>query len=195
VALTLAMRDSGDVCAGTCRPGDRQAFHRRRGRLRLARAGAGAGGLRGLCADDLGPRAGPYRRHARQARGDPGLKTDVSEARFREIVAEAGCAIVSATARIAPADKRLYAIRDVTATVESIDLITASILSKKLAAGLEALVLDVKVRLRRLHGDDGRGRALAEALVSHRQWRGLPDHGADHRHEPAAAPRRATRWR
>ncbi|MDG2339684.1 MAG: thymidine phosphorylase, partial [Paracoccaceae bacterium] len=73
-----------------------------------------------------------------------GYKTDHSEEVFRKVVSDIGCAIVSATKKIAPADRRLYAIRDVSSTVESVDLITASVLSKKLSAGLEALVLDVK---------------------------------------------------
>src|SRR5580698_9976009 len=74
----------------------------------------------------------------------PGYVAQPDLALFRRTVAEAGCAIIGQTADLAPADKRLYAIRDVTATVESIALITASILSKKLAAGLQGLVMDVK---------------------------------------------------
>ncbi|WP_134678812.1 thymidine phosphorylase [Paracoccus ravus] len=74
----------------------------------------------------------------------PGFRTALPEEEFRRIVADLGCAIVAAGKDLAPADARLYAIRDESATVGSIDLITASILSKKLAAGLDALVLDVK---------------------------------------------------
>ncbi|MDH5797171.1 MAG: thymidine phosphorylase [Paracoccaceae bacterium] len=95
----------------------------------------------------------------------PGLDTEVSEHRFREIVEHVGTAIVSATADIAPADKRLYAIRDVTATVESIDLITASILSKKLAVGHGALILDVKVGSGAFMKDLDHAEALARSLV------------------------------
>ena len=95
----------------------------------------------------------------------PGLRCDPDEARFRAVVAEAGCAIVGATGRIAPADRRLYAVRDVTATVESLDLITASILSKKLAAGLDGLVLDVKTGSGAFMKTKDAARALAEALV------------------------------
>jgi thymidine phosphorylase len=96
----------------------------------------------------------------------PGLKTEVSDARFHQIVERVGCAVVSATGSIAPADKRLYAIRDVTGTVESIDLITASILSKKLAAGLDALVLDVKCGSGAFMKTPKEARALAQSLVT-----------------------------
>lgn len=75
----------------------------------------------------------------------PGYRTEVSGEEFGKVVTDVGCAIVGAGVGIAPADKRLYAIRDLTGTVESVDLITSSILCKKLAMGLEALVLDVKV--------------------------------------------------
>lgn len=96
----------------------------------------------------------------------PGLVTSLDEGRFRSVVAKAGCAIVSATADIAPADRRLYAIRDVTSTVESLDLITASILSKKLSAGLDGLVLDVKIGSGAFMKNMDEAKSLAEALVT-----------------------------
>jgi thymidine phosphorylase len=104
----------------------------------------------------------------------PGLRTAVSEDQFRQIVGDVGCAIVSASADIAPADKRLYAIRDVTATVESLDLITASILSKKLAAGLEGLVLDVKCGSGAFMKTHEEARDLARALVGTANAAGCP---------------------
>ena len=75
----------------------------------------------------------------------PGYQTSVDNDRFLTVVKEAGVAIIGQTGDLAPADKRIYAVRDITATVESIAMITGSILSKKLASGLEALVMDVKV--------------------------------------------------
>jgi thymidine phosphorylase len=85
--------------------------------------------------------------------------------RLRHVVREAGVAIISAGPRLAPADRRLYAVRDVTATVESVPLITASILSKKLAAGLEALVLDVKFGSGAFMREPAAAQALARSLV------------------------------
>ena len=94
----------------------------------------------------------------------PGFNSRLDEADFRKVVESAGCAIVSASERLAPADKRLYAVRDVTATVESIDLITASILSKKLAAGLDVLTLDVKCGTGAFMKTQEDARKLAETL-------------------------------
>ena len=104
----------------------------------------------------------------------PGVMTQVPEDALRMVLERAGCAIVGASADIAPADRRLYAIRDVTATVESLDLITASILSKKLAASPDALVLDVKLGSGAFMKTAGDARALAQALTATAQAAGCP---------------------
>lgn len=96
----------------------------------------------------------------------PGYRTQVSGEEFERVVSDVGCAIIGAGEGIAPADKRLYAIRDLTGTVESVDLITSSILSKKLAAGLEALVLDVKVGSGAFMQNVEKAKELARSLVS-----------------------------
>ncbi|MBL9050189.1 MAG: thymidine phosphorylase [Tabrizicola sp.] len=102
----------------------------------------------------------------------PGFRTGLTESAFRKQMAEVKCAIVAASTDLAPADRRLYAIRDVSGTVESIDLITASILSKKLAAGLEALVLDVKCGSGAFMKTPERAEALARSLVKTAQGAG-----------------------
>ncbi len=104
----------------------------------------------------------------------PGYRSQPSLALFERTVRETGCAIVGATADLAPADRRLYAIRDTTATVESLPLIVASILSKKLAEGTQALVLDVKAGSGAFMADIEDARALAQALVAVAVGAGLP---------------------
>ncbi len=103
----------------------------------------------------------------------PGYTTQPDNVLFRKVVKETGVAIIGQTADLAPADKLLYSIRDVTATVESIPLITASILSKKLAAGLDALILDVKTGSGAFMPTPEKSRALAESLVSVANGAGL----------------------
>ena len=104
----------------------------------------------------------------------PGYTVVPGDDLLRATLNDAGCAIVGASAQLAPADRRLYAVRDVTATVESVPLITASILSKKLAAGLQGLVLDVKVGSGAFTEDLARAQALATSLVRVAQGAGLP---------------------
>ncbi|MGI9336664.1 MAG: thymidine phosphorylase [Gammaproteobacteria bacterium] len=104
----------------------------------------------------------------------PGYEVAPSRERFRHAVQTAGCAIVGASADIAPADRRMYAVRDVTATVESVGLITASILSKKLAAGVDALVMDVKTGSGAFASCLEEARALAQMLCDVASGAGLP---------------------
>ncbi|GAW97260.1 MULTISPECIES: thymidine phosphorylase [Colwellia] len=95
-----------------------------------------------------------------------GFNVQPSISEFKRIVKEVGVAIIAQTDNLAPADKRLYSIRDVTATVESIPLITASILSKKLAAGLDVLVMDIKVGNGAMMHTLADAKALADSIVS-----------------------------
>ena len=103
----------------------------------------------------------------------PGYSAKPDLALFRKVVREAGCAVIGQTADLAPADKRLYAVRDVTGTVESIGLITASILSKKLAAGLDALVMDVKFGSGAFMASFDAARELAASIVEVANGAGL----------------------
>lgn len=146
VALTLAMRDSGSVLDWSELDGPVVDKHSTGGvgdntSLMLAPALAACGAFVPMISGrGLGHTGGTLDKFD----SIPGYVTQPDNALFRKVTKEVGCAVIGQTADLAPADKRFYGIRDVTATVESIHLITASILSKKLAAGLEGLVLDVK---------------------------------------------------
>jgi thymidine phosphorylase len=166
-ALTLAMRDSGDVLDWAL-DGPVVDKHSTGGlgdcvSLVLAPALAACGAYVPMISGrGLGHTGGTLDK----LEAIPGLVTTQSETVLRNIVGKVGCAIVSASGDMAPADKRLYAIRDISGTVESVDLITASILSKKLAAGLEGLVLDVKCGSGAFMRSLSDARELAQALVS-----------------------------
>ena len=178
VALTHAMTHSGDVLdwsgSGLCGPivdkhstggvGDKVS-------LMLVPIVAACGGVVPMISGrGLGHTGGTLDK----LEALPGYQCTPSHEVLLATLRDVGCAIVGASQRVAPADRRLYAIRDVTATVESVPLITASILSKKLAAGLQALVMDVKVGNGAFCPTMGQAQALATSLAEVAKGAGLP---------------------
>ncbi len=176
VALTLAMRDSGTVLDWSDLAGPVPDKHSTGGvgdnvSLMLAPIVAACGAFVPMISGrGLGHTGGTLDK----LDAIPGYVSQPDNALFRKVVREVGCAIIGQTADLAPADKRLYAIRDVTATVEAIPLITASILSKKLAAGLQSLVLDVKVGSGSFMAKRRSAAMLAQSLVEVANGAGLP---------------------
>ncbi|WP_417422925.1 thymidine phosphorylase [Hoeflea sp.] len=176
VALTLSMRDSGEVLSwpeldipvvdkhSTGGVGDNVS-------LMLAPIAAACGlAVPMISGRGLGHTGGTLDK----MESIPGYTAMPDNALFRRVVASCGCAIIGQTGNLAPADKRFYGIRDVTATVESVPLITASILSKKLAAGLGALVLDVKCGNGAFMDNPDRATELARSLVEVATGAGMP---------------------
>jgi thymidine phosphorylase len=178
VALTRAMRDSGTVMEwrSLSLPGPVIDKHSTGGvgdkvSLILAPMLAACGGFVPMVSGrGLGHTGGTLDKFE----SIPGYRAKPDNELLRRVVKQVGCAVIGATDDIAPADKRLYAIRDVTATVESLDLITASILSKKLAAGLDALVMDVKFGSGAFMQQFEDAEALASSIVTVSKGAGLP---------------------
>ena len=178
VALTRAMRDSGTVLdwSRADLPGPALDKHSTGGvgdkvSLMLAPIVAACGGAVPMISGRaLGHSGGTLDKMDAIA----GYTTAPDTATFRAVVRDVGCAIIGQTSNLAPADRRLYAIRDVTATVESIPLITSSILSKKLAAGLRGLVLDVTFGSGAFMRTAESAHALAESIVAVANGAGCP---------------------
>ena len=178
VAVTLAMRDSGQVLDWSEVPCNGPVVDKH--------STGGVGDLVSLVLGPLVAACGGYvPKIAGRGLAHPGGTVDKLEAiagynphpspeDFQRIVREVGVAITGQTQALAPADRRLYALRDVTATVEQVGLITASILSKKLAAGLEHLVMDIKVGNGAFMTTADKGRTLAQAICDVGTGSGMP---------------------
>lgn len=168
VALTLAMRDSGDVLNWSDVNGPIVDKHSSGGvgdkvSLMLAPMIAACGGYVPMISGrGLGHTGGTLDKFD----SIPGYQTMPDNNLFRKTVKEVGCAIIGQTGNLAPADKKIYAIRDVCGTVESVHLITASILSKKLAAGLDCLVMDLKCGNGAFMDNLDSARELAHSIVN-----------------------------
>ncbi|MDR7334106.1 thymidine phosphorylase [Roseateles asaccharophilus] len=168
VLLTRAMMNSGRVMRWPDMPGPVLDKHSSGGvgdkvSLMLAPMVAACGGYVPMIAGrGLGHTGGTVDK----LEAIPGYTTTPDPAKFDQIVRSLGCAIIGQTADLAPADKRFYATRDVTATVESVPLITASILSKKLAAGLEGLAMDIKCGNGAFASTPEFAKELAESIVA-----------------------------
>ncbi|WP_028034533.1 thymidine phosphorylase [Chelativorans sp. J32] len=175
VALTLSMRDSGDVLDWSSLPGPVTDKHSTGGvgdnvSLMLAPIVAACGAYVPMISGrGLGHTGGTLDKMD----SIPGYRSQPTQEEFERAVRASGCAIIGQTGDLAPADRRFYAIRDVTGTVESIPLITASILSKKLAAGLQSLVLDVKSGNGAFMAEQRDAVDLAASLVQVAQGAGL----------------------
>ncbi|AJY45824.1 thymidine phosphorylase [Martelella endophytica] len=176
VALTLAMRDSGRVLSWNDLGRPVADKHSTGGigdnvSLMLAPIAAACGlAVPMISGRGLGPTGGTLDK----LESIPGYTVNPDEETLARTMREAGTAIIGQSGALAPADKRLYAIRDVTATVESMPLIVSSILSKKLAAGLQTLVLDVKYGSGAFMRDPDDAQALARLLVKVANDAGLP---------------------
>jgi thymidine phosphorylase len=176
VSLTLAMRDSGEVLDWRDLPGPVVDKHSTGGvgdlvSLVLGPLVAACGGFVPMISGrGLGHTGGTLDK----LESIPGYCVTPPAEVFRQVVRDCGVAIIGQTAALAPADKKIYAVRDITATVESIDLITASILSKKLAAGLQFLVMDVKCGNGAFMADQASAQILAKRLVEVANGAGMP---------------------
>lgn len=179
VAFTVALRDSGRVLDWAALGLDRQRVvdkHSTGGvgdkvSLMLAPMVAACGGLVPMISGrGLGHTGGTLDKFD----SIPGYQTAPDNDTFVKVVREVGCAIIGQTADLAPADRRLYAIRDVTATVENLSLITASILSKKLAAGLGGLAMDVKFGSGAFMVAFDKAKELAESIATVATGAGVP---------------------